>query len=236
MSAAVFGERLEPGYSSSFALSFAIHAMLLAVLFLGVRWQSHPPQSVTVELWEPPQPEVVPPKPSPKIEPEPPKPEPRIEKPEIVEKPAPKPKPEVKPKPVPPKADDREFRRQMREQLVREQAAAQERDLKNLIAREQAASLAKRQAQWIEKIRAKIKGNIPVQALEGIVGNPEAIYDVVLLPTLEVLSAKIRKSSGYKVYDEAVERAILKSSPLPPPVSREDFSRELKLTFKPQDK
>src|SRR3954471_14273897 len=99
---AVFDQRLQPGYSSSFALSFAIHAILLAVLFLGVRWQSHPPQTVNVELWEPPPPPSAappPPKPAPKVEPKPPKPEPKIEKPEIIEKPAPKPKPEVKPKP-----------------------------------------------------------------------------------------------------------------------------------------
>ena len=42
-----------------------------------------------------------------------------------------------------------------------------------------------------------------------IPGNPEAIFDVVQLPTGEVMSAKLRKSSGYQAYDAAVERAIL---------------------------
>src|SRR5205814_3369202 len=50
MSAAVLGalpgERLESGYSGSFALSFAIHAVLVVVMLFGVRWQSHPPQTV----------------------------------------------------------------------------------------------------------------------------------------------------------------------------------------------
>ena len=48
-------------------------------------------------------------------------------------------------------------------------------------------------------------------------GNPEAIFDVTQLPTGEVISIRLRKSSGQKGYDDAVERAILKSSPLPKP-------------------
>ena len=233
MSAAVLGglpgERLESGYSGSFALSFAIHAVLLTVIFFGVRWQSSPPQTVTVELWEPPQPVVAPKPPPPKVEPEPPKPEPKIEKPEIVEKPAPKPKPEVKPKPVPPKkADDREFQRQMREQLALEQAAAQERQLKELVT-------SRALAAWTDKIRAKIRGNILLPP--DLVGNPEALYEVTLLPTGEVLGQpKLIKSSGHKGYDDAIERAILKSSPLPKPDPASLFQRRLELRFRPLDK
>ena len=48
-------------------------------------------------------------------------------------------------------------------------------------------------------------------------GNPEAQFDVVQLPTGEILSVELRKSSGVRSYDEAVHRAILKSSPLPRP-------------------
>ena len=59
-----------------------------------------------------------------------------------------------------------------------------------------------------------------------IAGNPEAIFDVVQLPTGEVMSVKLRKSSGHKAYDAAVERAILKSSPLPRPDRPEQFQRE----------
>jgi colicin import membrane protein len=68
-----------------------------------------------------------------------------------------------------------------------------------------------------------------------IVGNPEAVFDVQLLPTGEVLSAKLRKSSGVKAYDDAIERAIYKSSPFPLPPQREVFQRDLRLTFRPQD-
>src|SRR4051812_31950193 len=90
-----FGERKEPGYLRAFSLAFGVHALLLAVLFLGVRFQSHAPETISVELGEAPSPaRVEPPQPAPpKVAPEPPKPEPKIEKPEIVEKPAPKPEP-----------------------------------------------------------------------------------------------------------------------------------------------
>ena len=235
MSTAVFGERDETGYSSSFALSFAIHALLVAVMFLGVRWQSHPPQTVSVELWEPPQPVAEPPRPAPKIEPEPPKPEPKIEKPEIVEKPAPKPKPEVKKlEPPKPRPDDREFQRQLREQLARESASAQERQIKELFEKERLSALNRARATWVEKIRAKIRGYILLPP--DLQGNPEAIFDLTQLPTGEVLSVRLRKSSGHKGYDDAVERAILKSSPLPRPEQPSLFERQLELRFRPQDK
>ena len=68
-----------------------------------------------------------------------------------------------------------------------------------------------------------------------IKGNPEAIFDVVQLPTGEVLSAKLRKSSGHEAYDQAVERAILKSSPLPRAERPDQFRRELQLKFRPRE-
>jgi colicin import membrane protein len=192
---------------------------------------------VSVELWEPPQPVAKPPPPAPKVEPEPPRPEPKIAKPEIVEKPAPK--PEVKPKPEPkpePKAKPRDddFKKQMQEQLAREQASEQSRQIREQLAREQAAAQSRALATWTDKIRAKIRGNILLP--QDVVGNPEAIFDVRLLPTGEVLTARLRKSSGHKGYDEAVERAILKSSLLPKPEPASLFQRELELKFRPLDK
>jgi colicin import membrane protein len=88
-------------------------------------------------------------------------------------------------------------------------------------------------AGYVDKIRAKIKGNIVLPP--DIKGNPEAVFDVVQLPTGEVLSVKLRKSSGVKAYDDAVERAILKSSPLPRPEKSELFERNLELKFRPLD-
>ena len=66
--------------------------------------------------------------------------------------------------------------------------------------------------------------------------NPEAIFDVTVLPTGEVLTARKRKSSGNAAYDDAVERAITKSSPLPKPDDPALFQRQLELKFRPQDR
>ena len=43
------------------------------------------------------------------------------------------------------------------------------------------------------------------------------------------------RSSGVPAYDSAVERAIMKSSPLPLPDDKSAFHRELELTFCPQE-
>jgi colicin import membrane protein len=233
-------DRAQPALGRSFALSLLVHLALAGVIFLGVRWQVSAPHVVTVDLVDelpPPAPVVEAPKPPPKVEPPPVvKPEPRVEKPQIVipEKPKPKPKPEAKPKP---KADP-DFQKRFREQMVAEQKALDqqraERDLRELIARQAAAARAKALNEYVARIQAKVKGNWILP--QGLQGNPEAVFDVVQLPTGEVLTTRLARSSGNPAYDQAVERAILKSSPLPLPAQRELFSRELKLTFRPLDK
>jgi colicin import membrane protein len=124
------------------------------------------------------------------------------------------------------RALEEETRKRMQDQLNRELAAAP--------APKGPPQLGdpKAQVRWIDRIRAKIRPNI---VLLDLPGNPEAVFDVELLPTGEVLSVKLRKSSGVKVWDEAVERAILKSSPLPLPEQQEVFQRSLRLTFRPKD-
>jgi colicin import membrane protein len=209
-----------------------------------VRFQSHPPATVEVELWDtaPPQAEVKPepPPPPPKVEPPKPEAEPAkpVAKPDIAvqKKPEPKPKPKAKPEPK----RDRNFEKQMREQLAMEQQAVQqqdaerrERELKALIAKREAAARASALAAWTDKIRGKIRGNIILP--RDIPGNPEAVFDVALLPTGEVLSVKQTRSSGHPAYDEAVYRAILKSSPLPKPDNPVLFERRLELRFHPRD-
>jgi colicin import membrane protein len=252
--------RHEPALGRSFALSAVVHIGLVLVLFFGVRWQSHAPETITVDLVEtlppPPAPVVeakpVPAPPPPKPAPEPEvKPEPRVEKPQIAipekPKPKPEPKPKVEPKPKPevkPKPDP-EFKKRLQEQVAQEQKALDqqraERELRELIAKQQAdvarqASAARTKAlnEYIARIQAAVRSKwiLPTD----IQGNPEAIFNVVQIPTGEVISITLVKSSGNPAYDDAVHRAILKSSPLPLPAERELFSRELKLTFRPQDK
>src|SRR3954470_9283386 len=107
--------RARPDYAlgRAFLLAFAVHAVLVAFMFIGVRMQNRPGDTVTVELWEaPPPPPVVeaPKPPPPKVEaptPPPPKvePEPEVKKPEIVEK-APPPSRSPNPKPRPPRKNN----------------------------------------------------------------------------------------------------------------------------------
>ena len=230
-----YGSRPRPAIKRAAVLSALVHACLLAVLFFGVRFQSNPPETVTVELWEappPPPPPVVqekPPPPKPVPQPEP---EPQVKKPEIAlpEKPKPKPKPEPK--------RDLAFEKRLKEQAALEEKKIdeqrKERELRDLIARQQAAARDKALLSWTDKIRAKIRGNIVLP--RDIPGNPEAIFDITILPTGEVLTVRKRQSSGHAGYDDAVERAILKSSPLPQPGDRSVFQRQLELTFHPQDR
>ncbi|MBV9189902.1 MAG: cell envelope integrity protein TolA, partial [Betaproteobacteria bacterium] len=56
-----YGSRGHPAMGRSFVLSAFVHLVLLAVMFLGVRFQSSAPSVINVELWEappPPQPVV----------------------------------------------------------------------------------------------------------------------------------------------------------------------------------
>jgi hypothetical protein len=51
-----FGQKHEPAFGRSFFLSAFVHLALAALLFFGVRWQSHAPDTVTVDLVEAPPP------------------------------------------------------------------------------------------------------------------------------------------------------------------------------------
>ena len=220
-------------------------------------WREPPPPPVQVVEPKPepkpePAPVIEPPKPEPVIEkPDiaikepPPKPKPEVIKPKPVPKPVPKPEPKLKPEPRPkpqPEAkprprDDTEMQKRIRDELAREQLALQtdrERQaIKDQLARDSAAVRNKGLDEYIARIRAKVRGNwfLPPD----LKGNPEAIFKVVQLPTGEVLDVKLARSSGIPAYDQAVERAILRSSPLPRPPNEALFSRELELKFRPRD-
>ena len=88
----------------------------------------------------------------------------------------------------------------------------------------------------INKIQAKIRGNVNKALCRE--GNPELRFDIALLPTGQLSgSPKLVKSSGSAACDEAVERAIMASDPLPLPADSSLFSqfRNLKLKFRPDD-
>src|SRR6266699_631221 len=224
----------EPGGVAPAALSMLVHGLLFAVLVFGLRWQSKRPDPVVAELWsdlpaiEQAEPKV---EPKPEVKPQP-KPEPRVEqkqpKPDIAIE---REKKKAKKEEPPLKCD---MTQRLREQLAQEQQALNRtRERQEALKQLSSHALPVGDPRYIEKIRARIWANIIPPA--DIKGNPEAIFDVVQLPTGEVFSARLRKSSGSKDYDEAVERAILKSSPLPKPDRPDQFQRELTLKFRPRE-
>lgn len=130
------------------------------------------------------------------------------------------------------KLDEQRQFEEIRAREARELAAAQAR-------REQAAAAAaaqgKADAEAIARIRSRIRSFIVLP--QEISGNPEAEFDVVVLPGGDVLSVRLVKSSGVAAYDSAVERAILKAQPLPVPSEPASFARfrNLHLKFRPYD-
>ncbi len=250
MSAVFFEDREDPGKAASAALAALVHIALAILLVYGIRWQTRSPEAVEVELVRampsPPAPAAVaPPAPAPEPAPAPklePKPEPKVEpkppppaKPDIAlkekEKPKPKPVPQAEPKPEPDKAS----RQLQADMLKREQqqleARKAEQELAHIRAAQSASARSKATADYIGKIKGKIKGNLMLPP--DIRGNPEAVFDVIQRPSGEILSVKLKKSSGHAAYDSAIERAILKSSPLPKPEQGDLFSRALELKFRP---
>ena len=247
----------DPGKWSSLLLTVLMHGLLALALVVSVRWQTRH-ETVAVELWVPPPPaprpaEPVavpkPPEPAPAPAREPPPPA----KPDIALKPD-KPKPAAKPeppkkadKPVPKQATPapnfdnllaREDQRidRIREERDRQARAEQEAEM---LARAKADAQAQAQrtareralASYADKVRGKIRGNL-VQP-PGLKGNPTVRFVVSQLPNGEVLDVRLRKASGNTLYDDAVERAIRKSSPLPLPDDRALFERELEIIYCP---
>lgn len=121
----------------------------------------------------------------------------------------------------------------MRAQAEREGETRRQADRDAQARAQQASQRAKAETDWIRSIQAKVRGNVIVPP--DMAGNPEAIFEVVQLPTGEIIDVQLRKSSGVRAYDDAVQRAILKSSPLPRPERPELFQRSLTLKFRPTD-
>lgn len=253
-----------PGKRAAWVLAIAMHLLLAVFLVYGVHWQTKAPEAVEVELVAaaPAPPAAVPPAPTPEPEPTPPKPEPKPE-PKPLPKPEPKPlppppKPDIaikepvkKPPPVPkvpekvvpkdpvketPKPPD-PFQEQLRRETERldkhKRDVALDKDLNAAKSAQAASARSKAEATWIARIKGKIRGNIVLPP--EVKGSPEALFDVTQLPSGEIVSVHLRKSSGMASLDAAIERAILKSSPLPKPEQGELFQRDLKLTFRPME-
>ena len=249
MHAYVYPSQHEKVISGAFA--FGMHLVFLVLLAFGVTWQTRiEPQANIVDLWAnvpspaPPKVELPLPKPELKLEVKPPElpPVKPVAKPEIA-------KPDIalkekaekerraledKQKEARKKEADAKAaqKKQQEEEAEAKRLAREQEDAQRRIAEQQASAQARLRNEYIERIRSRIKGFILLPP--NLQGNPEVEIDVIQIPGGEVLSVKLRRSSGVSAYDTAVERAILKASPLPSPPKPELFERELNLRFRPQ--
>jgi colicin import membrane protein len=249
----------DPGGAKSLLLALGVHLAFFAFLMFAVSWRTEPPQGMVAELWTslPETPQPAPPPPAPEAKPEPPKPAPPPREPRAEPRPEPKPDIALREKQEQEKkkrAEEERKKQEAEQRRLEQQKAAEAERLRREQAkqREELARLAREQEALNQQLQAQAaagqarlvddyRGRIVAKIKRFIVmppdvpGNPEAQFDVVLLPSGEVLSAKLRKSSGHPAYDQAVERAILKAQPLPLPPEPALFAnfRNLELRFRP---
>jgi colicin import membrane protein len=146
----------EPSRLPSFLLAVAVHAVLLAFLWIGVSWTAKTPITVEAEVWDlsvqtaaapelPPEPTVAPePTPEPAPEPEPVRTPPPPPPPPVVEEPAPKPAPDI--------ALQREKERKAEE--AKKKALAEKRDAQKR-EREEALAEQKKKDDAERKLKEK---------------------------------------------------------------------------------
>lgn len=231
-------------------LALVVHLAFFALLYFGVHWQSHPPESFVVEMWDTlpdtePAPERAPTPPA-KMEPMPPH--------KVVSPVLPPVKADIEVRDKKNKKTDVKVKPDKKNQ-AKEKAAKQEAERKELEAyamrnrtldqqrvrdeqervRAEVSTATQVQLErYIDLIRNKIRRKMKMVA--DVPDSAEAIFKVTLLPDgMLVDDPVLVKSSGYPVYDEAAARAILSAEPLPVPndVSLQRLFRELKLSIKP---
>ncbi|MDD4928970.1 MAG: TonB C-terminal domain-containing protein [Gallionella sp.] len=230
----------DPDKLAAGMLALFVHVAFFALLYFGFSWQTEQVAVMSVELWQS-LPEAAPERPVAarvrEVVPPPPVQEEAVIKPEIVmpDK-TPEKKPEKKPEPVrPPEKVVPEAKKPVETKKVAPKAAqpsaAEQQAARDLAA--QVAATGRVVDEFIGKIQGKIRRNVIMPP--GVADDARAEFLVTLLPGGRVLSVKLGRSSGNAAYDDAVERAILRSDPLPLPADPGLFNRfrDLKLAFKP---
>ncbi|MGD8476272.1 MAG: energy transducer TonB, partial [Burkholderiales bacterium] len=122
------------------------------------------------------------------------------------------------------------------EELARQEQIKREREAKERAAAEARARQKALVDDYIARIQAKVRSRVVMPP--DMSGNPEAVYQVTLLPGGDVLEANLVKSSGVQPYDAAVKRAIMAAAPLPVPPEPDLFQayfRKINLKFRPRE-
>jgi colicin import membrane protein len=176
--------------------------------------------------------------------PEPPKPEPEKEPPKPQPKPTPKPTPQ--PKKEPPKPDPKvqaEAKRREQEKKRAEEVRRQrEREIALALAAEEETRQAESEADlamaYTDSIRAAIEDNWsrPPSARRDM----EVVLRIQLIPTGEVVSVSVVRSSGNEAFDLSAINAVNKAQRFPevagaPSNVFERHLRTFQLVFRPED-
>jgi colicin import membrane protein len=238
----------EPYRFSAGVLAIGVHLAFFALLYFGVRWQSHPP----VEMWDS--------LPNTEITPEP--------VPPVPVKVEPIPQLKVVAPVLPPVKSEIELRDKKSKKVVVKEKPSKKDD-----AKEKAATKARQEAERQEleayserlrkneqervkaeqaRVRAEVSTATKVQveryqdlirskirrkmkAVADVPESADAIFKITLLPDGTVMDVELQKSSGFPAYDNAAERAIRLADPLPMPadVTLQMMFRELKLSIRP---
>jgi colicin import membrane protein len=250
----------EKGSGPAFALSLLAHTLLFIAIAFVVRWKSEPVGTVSAELWslpppaavqQPPTPVKVEPPPPVKIEPPPPEPprkadivEQKKEPPKIEPKKEPPPKKDEPKKEPPKKEEPKEDKAKIAEakaaaQLEANRKAAAQAQLDRMLAQAGTAPAASgtgsgRSDKYIAQIVSCIRPHIIFNVPDSIAPRQYvAKFEVMLLPTGEQTGApRLIKASGLAAYDQAVERAIRRCDPFPPP-KEGTMPRSVSLEFDP---
>lgn len=226
-------------------LAMAVHIAFFALLYFGFSWQAEAPATMSVELWQSlPEPEAAVEAKVEEVLPPPAKVEVPVKPDIVIPEKKPEKKPEVKPevktpeKKPEPKAEAKKPAEIKKPADVKKAAdqpvsvsAADQQAARDKAAQE--AATGRTVDEYISKIAGKVRSNTVMPP--DVAKEARAEFLVTLLPGGRVLNARLAKSSGNAAYDSAVERAILRSDPLPLPADTSLFSRfrELKLSFKP---
>jgi len=132
---------------------------------------------------------------------------------------------------------DRAERQKAAVENMKEQLASEERERAETRRRaEQAAREQSELTRYEALIRQRVERNWVRPA--GWTRDMECIVRVRLLPTGEVITATVIRSSGSVAFDRSVENAVQKAAPMPLPEDKAlfDHFRELELRFRPEGK
>jgi colicin import membrane protein len=154
----------------------------------------------------------------------------------------PKPKPKPKPRPVEPKVEAKPEPKPEPRLTPEELAAMAREELADSIAREDALEATATAEQMATSFAALIQSTVvnywsrPPSARNGM----EALLSIQLIPTGEVVSVQILKSSGNTAFDNSAVNAVRKAGAFPelqqlPGREFERSFRRFRLLFRPED-